>query len=319
MPDKAKNAVMETVYEKARAAQATVVLAESNDQRVAEAATIIEKEKLARLILLDEKYFSGLPETEQEILVHTVVEARTKNGVQTESPDDARRLLASDTKYLAAALVKAGKAGGYVAGNKCATADTIRPALKVLGTNNGFASSFFLMLFNGTPLFFADGGFNIAPTPEQLAKIAVDTARSAQSFGVEPRVAFLSFSTAGSAAHESIEQTRKAIALAREAAPDIAIAEQELQFDAAFDAGVAAKKAPAISVAGHANVFIFPDLGSGNIAYKIAQYMGGAQAIGPLFQGFKSPVNDLSRGCSVQDIVDVVAVTAMQAGTTHDS
>jgi phosphate acetyltransferase len=304
------SSAVQTIYDHARIAKALVVLAEADDARVKEAVPVIESERLARLLLLEESSFSKLTEQEQADLSGVVVNARIKNVADDAA---ARKLLSADTKYLAAALVKAGKADGYVAGNKCATSETIRPALKIIGTT-GLASSFFIMLYHGTPLFFADCGFVPAPNPEQLAKIAIDTARNATAFGIEPRVAFLSFSTAGSAQHESIDSVRKAIALARSAALNIAIAESELQFDAAFDPDVAARKVPGMQVAGHANVFIFPDLNSGNIAYKIAERMGGAQAIGPIFQGFKAPVNDLSRGCKVQDIVDVVAVTAMQAG-----
>lgn len=302
--------VLQIVYERARAANALIILAEADDDRVRQAAPLIERQRLARSLLLDDGYFSKLSRAEQDELVATLVATEVKNA---ETEDSARKLLSSDTKYLAAALVKIGKADGYVAGNKCATADTIRPALKLIGTT-GLASSFFIMLRDENTFFFADCAFNPAPEPEQLARIAVDTARNAQALGIEPRVAFLSFSTAGSATHDSVDRVRAAIAAARLLATDISIAESELQFDAAIDVDVAARKAPGIAVAGHTNVFIFPDLNSGNIAYKIAERLGGTHAIGPLLQGFNAPVNDLSRGCSVQDIVDVVAFTAMQAG-----
>lgn len=305
--------IMETIYERARIADATIVLADSDDERVTEAAEIIQREKLATLILLDNQSFSKMPQDEQDALVRALSVSPTGDHLP-DAPDDIRRFLASDTKYLAAALVKTGKADGYVAGNKCTTPETIRPALKVIGTPNGYASSFFLMIHRGRPLFFADCGFNPNPNPEELARIAVDTARNVQALGIEPRVAFLSFSTAGSAKHEHVDKMREAIGHARLMAPDIAIAEHELQFDAAFDPDVAAKKVSGVPVAGTANIFIFPDLNSGNIGYKIARGMGDTQAIGPIFQGFNAPVNDLSRGCSTQDIVDVVAVTAMQAG-----
>jgi len=226
----------------------------------------------------------------------------------------AHDILASDTKYLAAAFVKAGKADGFVGGNRSETAETIRPAVKIIGTPNGYASSFFIMLHGNRPLFFADCGFNIDPDPTQLARIAIDTAENARALGIEPKIAFLSFSTGARLEHPHISKMREAIANTKRLAPDLMVGRHELQFDAAFVPEVGAKKAPDSDLAGNANIFIFPDLNSGNIAYKIAQRMGNARAIGPIFQGLNAPVNDLSRGCSVQDIVDVVAVTAMQVG-----
>lgn len=303
--------VMDTIYERARAADATVILAEGEDARVIEAAEIIKQKGLARPVLLDKTSFEALPNDEKDLLVETVRSARPKDNLSTE---DARRLLSTDTKYLAAALVKIGKADGFVAGNNSETAETIRPAIKVIGTQNNYASSFFIMLHGNKPLFFADCGFNINPNPEELAKIAIDTAKNVRLLGIEPRVAFLSFSTGTTMEHGHIQKMRDAIAHTRDLAPDLKVSEHELQFDAALDPEVAAKKAPTSRIAGNANIFIFPDLNSGNIGYKIAQGIGGAQAIGPIFQGFNAPVNDLSRGCSTQDIVDVVAVTAMQAG-----
>ena len=305
--------VMETIYERARMADATVILAESDDERVTEAAKIIEREGLARLILLNDKSFQQMPEDEQNALAQAISRS-SAGGYLPEGIEDTKRFLASDTKYLAAALVKTGKADGYVAGNKCTTPETIRPALKIIGTPDEYASSFFIMLYRNGPLFFADCAFNPDPNSEELAQIAIDTAKHVRELGIEPRVAFLSFSTAGSAKHEHVDKVRDAIRHARSMAPDIAIAEHELQFDAAFDPSIAAKKVSGVSVAGNANIFIFPDLNSGNIGYKIARGMGDVPSVGPIFQGFNAPVNDLSRGCSVQDIVDVVAVTAMQAG-----
>ena len=306
--------ILRTIYERARAADATIIIAESDDDRVTEAAKIIEREKLARLVLLNETSFQKMPPAEQDALAQAIAGLPMGDHLLVEAPADIKRRLATDTKYLAAALVKAGKADGYVSGNKSTTKETILTALKVIGTPDGYASSFFIMLHQGKPLFFADCGFNPNPNPEELARIAVDTARNVQALGIEPRVAFLSFSTAGSAEHEHVDEVREAIGHARLIAPDIAIAEDELQFDAAINPLIAAKKVSGGPVAGNANVFIFPDLNSGNIAYKVAREVGGAQAIGPIFQGFNAPANDLSRGCSTQDIVDVVAVTAMQAG-----
>jgi len=292
--------ILKHIYERARAADATVVIVDAGDERVSQAATLIEKEKLARLILIDDTTYASLSEAEQKALA--------------DAAGDSRDLIASNTKYLAAAYVKVGKADGYVAGHASPTSETIRSALKIIGTKDSYASSFFIMIHKDIPLFFADCAFNPSPSPQQLAQIAIDTARQAQALDVEPRVAFLSFSTDGSAKHEMVDNVREAMGHAQKLAPDIVIAEHEMQFDAAFDAGVATQKGVAGPVAGNANVFIFPDLNSGNIGYKIARVMGGAQAIGPIFQGFNAPANDLSRSCSVQDIVDVVALTALQAG-----
>lgn len=303
-------AVLERLYERARARRATIVLPEGADERVVEAAKQVEEQRLAEPIVLDEGSFSRLTDGEQHELIDVLLASKlVKDGFGV---DAARKLLADDTKYLAAALVKAGKADGYVAGSLCTTPDTIRPALRVIGTAHGFASSFFLMIHGEKPLFFADSGFNIEPDAPQLARIALDTAHSAQLLGIEPAVAFLSFSTKGSATHPRADKMIEATRLAQKLAPEMAI-DGELQFDTAFVPAIGEKKAPGSPVAGHANVFIFPDLDSGNIAYKIAERIGGCRAIGPLMQGFAKPVNDLSRGCSVQDIVDAVAFTGLQA------
>lgn len=257
---------MDQVYVKAKAANATIILADK-DERAEQAAKIIEEQGLAKIIILE------------------------------------------DGPQKAAEMVAAGEADGYVAGNISATADVLRPAIKVIGTT-GFASSCMIMVKDDTQLFFSDCAFNINPNAEQLAQIAIDTAATAQSYGVEPRVAFLSFSTKGSAKSPEVEKVQEAVKIAKEKGLDC---DGELQFDTAFVPDVAKKKAPDSPLKGNANVFIFPDLNSGNIGYKIAQRLGGFQAIGGVLQGFKKPVNDLSRGCSVQDIVDIVAITAMQA------
>lgn len=303
--------VLRHVYEKAAVAHATIILPEGEDPRIIEAARIAEREKAAeKIIVLTSDSFDSYAEEQISPLVQVVLEARgEKDGL---ADDSARELLRTNTKYLAAALVKAGMADGYVAGSICETRETIHPALKLIGTREGYASSFFLMIHEGRALFFADCGFNIDPTAEQLARIAIDTAHNAEALGVKPIIAFLSFSTKGSATHESVDKMVEAGRIAKERAPHL-VADSELQFDAAFVADIGVRKAPGSPVAGRANVFIFPDLNSGNIAYKIAERMGGARAIGPLMQGLNKPVNDLSRGCSVRDIVDAIAFTSMQS------
>ena len=305
--------VLATIFERAKKAHATIGLADTEDERVTKAVEIIQNESLAKPVLIKADFFHSLPLQEQEVLLRTVQEVRAARG-KPISDDEARGWLSTDTKYVAAAMVKAGKLDGYVAGNISSTENTLRPALQIIGAPDGYASSFFIMLFpDDRPLFFADCGFNYDPNSEELAKIAVDTAHTVQELGIEPRIAFLSFSTAGSSAHEHVRKVQTAIAKARELAPDLAISEHELQLDAALDKSVAERKVRGSGVAGNANVLIFPDLDSGNMAYKMANLLG-VRAIGPIMQGLSAPANDLSRGCSVQDIVDVVAVTAMQAG-----
>lgn len=311
--------VMELIYERARTADATIGLADtmsddgSPDPRVEQAVKSIEEKKLARAELITPDYFSRLTADIQRQLVDTVIEARAARG-KPVSEEDARGWLTSDPKYVAAAMVRTGMLDGYVAGNVSTTESTLRPALQIIGTSEGYASSFFIMLFpDGSPIFFADCGFNYNPNSEELAKIAIDTARNVENLGIEPKIAFLSFSTEGSATHEHVKKVQDAIALARERAPKLAIGERELQLDAALRPDVGARKAPGSSIAGKANVLIFPDLDSGNIAYKMANFLG-VRAIGPLMQGLNKPANDLSRGCTAEDIRDAVAVTAMQAG-----
>ena len=189
------------------------------------------------------------------------------------------------------------------------------PAFEVIKLREGYqrASSVFIMVWPDRVLFYADCSVNIAPDPATLAEIGRATAETARSFGVEPRVAFLSFSTRDSAKHAMVDHVKQAVALARAASPDLAL-DGELQFDAAFVPEVARKKCPDSPLGGRANVFVFPDLDAGNLAYKITERLAGAAAIGPILQGLRKPVNDVSRGCSVQDLVDVAVVTAVQSG-----
>jgi phosphate acetyltransferase len=230
-------------------------------------------------------------------------------------------LTAKDNLYFAAMMVRKGDAGGAVAGADNTTGDVLRAAFQVIGTAPGMktVSSVFLMVTK-TPEFgengvlcFADCAVNPNPDAQALAEIAVSTAASCKSFlGVDARVAMLSFSTKGSASHDDCDKVLKALSIARELAPELSI-DGELQADAALIPKVGDKKAPGSTVAGKANTIIFPDLDAGNIGYKLVERLAGAEAVGPIIQGLAKPVNDLSRGCSVEDIVNVSAITAVQA------
>jgi phosphate acetyltransferase len=237
------------------------------------------------------------------------VELRRHKGV---TPEIARERVALP-HYFAALAVRAGEAAGFVSGLNSETKPFI-PAFEIIKMREGMkrASSVFVMAWPDRVYFYADCSMNIAPDEETLAEIGRATAGSARAFGHEPRVAFLSFSTRDSAKDPSIDRVKAAVALVRQAEPGLPV-DGEMQFDAAVLPEVARKKCPDSPLGGRANVFVFPDLNSGNIAYKITERLGGARAFGPIFQGLRKPVNDVSRGCSVQDLADVAAITALQA------
>ena len=265
--------------------------------------------KLGDLQIIDPNYDDNF-----NLLVEKFVEAR--KGKATKM--DAEYLLKKDNNYYGVMLVKAGLADGMVSGAIGTTGDTIRPALQIIKTVPGISRVSGIMIMigpNGEQYVFADTAVNITLESQEMAEVAIETAYTAKSFGIDPKVALLSFSTKGSARHDLVDKVSKATKKAHEIDPNVPL-DGELQFDAAIDPITAKNKAPKSEVAGHANVFIFPDLQAGNIGYKIAQRLGGYKALGPILQGLKSPVNDLSRGCSAEDVYEIAIITASQAINT---
>ena len=329
--------LVDQIKAKARANLQTVVLPEGYDDRMIEAAARIDADSLANVVLLGNPdvlnakavtlgvSLSGVtliePKNSESLpaYIDELVELRKKKNL---SRDEAIALLtAEDNLYFAAMMVRRGEAGGAVAGAANTTGDVLRAAFQVVGTaaNMKTVSSVFLMVTK-TPEFgengvlcFADCAVNPNPDAQALAEIAVSTAASCKSFlGVDARVAMLSFSTKGSAAHSDCDKVLSALEIARKLAPDLAI-DGEITGRCRADSRCWCKKAPGSTVAGRANTIIFPDLDAGNIGYKLVERLAGAEAVGPIIQGLAKPVNDLSGGCSVDDIISVAAITAVQA------
>lgn len=327
-------ALMDSIKAKAKTDLKHIVLAEGTEPRTVEAAGLIVKEGIAKVTLLGDeaeikkvaagKSLEGVnmidPEKADNFEEYAEIfcELRKKKGVTMEQARETMK----DPLYYATMMIKQGDADGMVAGAINSTGNTIRPALQIIKTAPGIktVSGSFLMEVpkkeygeNGV-FVFGDCAICINPTAEELAAIAISSAATAKALaGIdEPRVAMLSFSTKGSAKHEFVDKVTEATKLVKELAPDLNV-DGELQADAALVETVGQLKSPGSPVAGKANVLIFPDIQAGNIGYKLVQRLAGAEAIGPICQGLAKPVNDLSRGCSVSDIVSLVALTAVQA------
>ena len=328
--------LMNEIVERAKANKQRIVLPEGTEERTLKAADRLLADEVADLILIgNPDEIMGLakewglenigkatiidPENhpKKEAYAELLCELRKKKGMTIE---EARQLVVNPL-YLGCLIIKAGDADGQLAGAKNTTGDVLRPALQIIKTTPGITCvSGGMLLLTQAPecgengvLFVGDVAVTPMPDANQLAQIAVCTAQTAQAVaGLEPRVAMLSFSTKGSAKHEVVDKVTEALAIAKEMAPELKI-EGELQADAALVPRIGQSKAPGSEIAGYANVLVFPCLEVGNIAYKLVERLGHATAIGPVLQGIARPVNDLSRGCSIDDIYNMVAITANQA------
>lgn len=327
---------IERIKEEAKKDIKTIVLPESEDIRVLQAAQMITKEHIANIILIGDAEEIQEKASKENIdltgvniinpatfnnfskYANDLYELRKNKGMTLEQ---AKKLLKENSRYFATMMVKEEEADGFVSGASHPTSDTLKPALQILKTapNTKLVSAFFIMVLQnknfgeeGT-FIFADCGLNEYPDADALSEIAISSAKSFEELiGKEPKVAMLSYSTYGSASSPLTEKVVEATALLRSKAPDL-ICDGEIQLDAAIIPEVAELKAPNSKLKGKANILIFPDLDAGNIGYKLTQRFGNAEAYGPLCQGTSKPVNDLSRGCSANDIVGVVAITAIQA------
>lgn len=326
--------VLEQIKSKASALHKTIVLCEGEDSRVVNAAAMATTEGIAKIVLLGDakaikaanptvdltgvEIINPLTSDKLPAYIAKLCELRASKGMTVEQATE----LLKDGTYFGAMMLKMGDVDGLVSGACHSTANTLRPGLQIVKTAPGYSSVSSFMIMICPPqgnqycpdglVVFADCGLNPTYTAEGLADCAIATANSAKTIaGIEPKVAMLSFSSKGSAKHDNVTLVAEATRIAKEKAPELQL-DGELQFDAAIVPSVGEMKAKGSSVAGHANVFIFPDLQAGNIGYKIAERLGGFMAVGPICQGFAKPLNDLSRGCKAEDIVGAIAITALQ-------
>ena len=323
------NIFIDKIQKKAHACQKHIVLPEGLDERVLRATEKIAKRDICKITLIgptDEIKAKALdlglkidwdvvqledPKTSArtEPYAKALHKARKAKGV---TPEDAAAMI-QDMNYFGTMMVHLDDADGMVSGATCSTADAIRPALEIIKTKERFhkVSGIFFMVLEDRLLLFADAALTVNPSAHNLVDIAIDTAETAEKFGIAPKIAMLSFSTKGSAKHPELDKIREAVSMIKAKRPDLAI-DGEMQVDAALVPEIAERKCPDSPIQGDANVLIFPNLEAANIAYKLVERLAKATAIGPLLQGLKKPVNDLSRGCSYTDIIDIVSFTAYE-------
>ncbi len=327
---------LESIRWKAKSGPKRIVYPEADDERVLRAAELVTKDGIAEITIIGN--IEEVKKKEKELKINlkgvTVLDpSAPQNSEKTEdyaqklfalrqhkgmTLDEARTLMKNPI-YYGTMMVHENEADGMVSGASHTTAETLRPALQIVKTKDNvkYASSFFMMVKDERVFFFADCAFIEEPTEEQLVSIALQTADSAKRFGHEPRVAMLSFSTKGSGGSAVVDKVRRATDEIKKQRPDLLI-DGELQLDAAIVPGVALKKCPNSPIKGNANVLIFPDLNAGNIGYKLVERFGETKAIGPIVQGLKKPINDLSRGCSVEDVVLTTQITVIEAQETTE-
>lgn len=309
--------LIDELKKKLEGKNASIILPEGEDERVREAAKILKKEGIIEpIVLTDGEEIEGVKTINvRDYDITEMVDAFVERRNGKIDAEGAKKLVLEDKNYFGTMLVYMKKASGLVSGACHSTANTVRPALQIIKMKKPFkkTSGVFVMMKGTERYIFTDCAINIAPTSEDIAENAIISYDTAKAFGIdEPKIALLSFSTKGSASSPEVDKVADALKLIKEQAPNLVI-DGELQFDAAFVPKVGETKAKGSPVAGHANVFVFPSLEAGNIGYKIAQRMGGFEAIGPILQGLNSPVNDLSRGCSTEDVVALSYLTAAQS------
>lgn len=320
--------LIENIKQKARTDRKVIVFPESTDYRILNGCRAAVDQGIASPVLIGEKneietkagklgvslegmqIVSPSSAPHLDSYIEELVRLREHKGM---TKTEAEKLLSSSPMYFGTMMLQTGDADGLIGGATTTTADTLRPALQIIRTHEKFhkVSGLFLINVKGRLLFLADCAVNIEPSSHVLSEIAIDTKETVKKFGFEPRVAMISFSTNGSAHHPSADLVREATAMVRHNDPEL-IVDGEMQVDAALDPETCLRKYPGSKIMGDANVLIFPGVAAGNIGYKLLR-TAGADAVGPILQGMEKPVNDLSRGCNIQDVIDVCAITVLQA------